>query len=231
MKKLLYFLLATALFISCKQNSGEKNAEKGGNSANSEASPSDGKGKTYGIKAGILISEMDMMGMGKATVENNFDDYGSVSLTNTKTSIMSMNTVTHSLKKDGWIYVWSDGQKEGQKFKLDAKGFAKDNMDIEALTDEMKQKMNFKEEGSADVLGKSCKVYSMTISEKGMDMAGKIYVWEKLALKSEFGAKDINIVMEPKSLDEHPSFAAGFFDVPAGITFSEMQNNQAPPQP
>lgn len=225
MKKILFLLFAFSAIISCKHNTpANQEQQSSGTASGSSTESVASANKIYGIKSGILISEMDMMGMGKATVENNFDDYGNVSLTNTKASIMSMNTVTHNLRKDGWMYVWTEGQKEGHKIKIDASQVSKENLDIDKLTQEMKDKMKLKEEGNSDVIGKSCKVYSMTISEKGMSMAGKVYVWEKLALKSEFDAKGMKISMLPKSLDEHPNFASGFFDVPAGITFTEMQN-------
>lgn len=229
MKKIIYLFFALSAFVSCKHDTTDSKQETGSTTGGDKEVVSEPvSGKTYGIKSGILVSEMDMMGMGKATVENNFDDYGNVTLTNTKAAIMSMNTVTHNLKKDGWMYVWTDGQKDGKKFKMDASQFSKDNLDIDKLSQEMKDKLKLKEEGTADVLGKSCKVFSMTIAEKGMSMAGKIYVWEKLPMKSEFGAKGMNIVMQPKSLDEHPNFAPGFFDVPTSVTFTEMQATDHP---
>lgn len=224
-KLTIIFILTLGVFISCKQTA--KN-DQGGEVVKEQAPETTEatSSKIFGIKTGILVSEMNMMGMGRTTIENNFDNYGQVSLTNANTNITmmnkSMNTMAHTLKKDGWMYIWTEGEKEGKKMKMDKNAFNKDNLDIESLTQEMKDKLKFKEEGSAQVLGKDCKVYSMVVSEKGMTMNGKVYVWEKLPLKSEFSAKGMNFVMEPKSLNENPAFPATMFDVPSDITFTEV---------
>jgi hypothetical protein len=181
----------------------------------SKTSETDGK-----VKSLLVETETEMPGMGKTTMKTIFDDYGKVKLTETNTAISagghSINNNAKSLLKDGYLYSWSTIGKSGSKFKIDESGF--DPKNLSNLTDEMRAKYNFKEEGSETVGGKECKVYSYSFEQ----MKGKVWIWKQVPLKSEInvGGKVYNTNFV--RLEEDPAIPAGTFDLPAGIEFKEM---------
>ena len=170
---------------------------------------------------------MNMEKMGKVTTTKYFDDYGKKELTKSATAISMMgkeiNSVSYSMMKDDYIYIWQEGAKDGSKMKMDASKFDPKDANFDKLTQEMKDKLKIKEEGSEDILGKTCKVISFTLDdERAKGATGKTAVWKGIALKSEFGMLGHTMLMEAKKIDENPSFSANQFELPANVTFKEL---------
>lgn len=106
--------------------------------------------------------------------------------------------------KDDYIYIWQEGATSGTKMKMDPSKFDPKNADFNKLTQEMKDKLKIKEEGTEDVLGKSCKVISFTLDdERTKGATGKSSVWKGIAIKSQFGIAGQTMLMEAKKLDEN----------------------------
>lgn len=232
MKNILLFFVIACLFTSC--NNTKTNADTEVEVSESTEQPVAEKiadavnGERYGIKSAIVESEMNMEKMGKVVTTKYFDDYGKVEF-NKYATLMSVmgkeiNSTSNSLMKDGYMYIWQDGATSGTKMKIDASKFDPKNGDFDKLTKEMKDKMKIKDEGTAEVFNKTCKVISLTMDG---NISGKSYTWKGITLKSEFGKDGHNMITEVKKLDESPSFAANQFEVPANVTFKEMNTTQA----
>ena len=232
MKNTILFFVIACLFTSCKNNNTTNADTVSSTSESSDKSVAEKiadavTGERYGIKAAIVESEMNMEKMGKVTTTKYFDDYGKKELTKSATAISMMgkeiNSVSYSMMKDDYIYIWQEGAKDGSKMKMDASKFDPKDANFDKLTQEMKDKLKIKEEGSEDILGKTCKVISFTLDdERAKGATGKSSVWKGIALKSEFGMLGHTMLMEAKKLDENPSFSANQFELPADVTFKEL---------
>ena len=219
MKHLMLILGIAATFTACKNNT----------ATNETAEPSsvvaDVKEAVVGdgLKSGSYESETIMPGgMGTTTTKVVFDDYGKKSRTQLQTAISfggkSMNNTSNSLMVDGFVYSWAEGTKTGSKIKLDESRFDASNMDFSKMTEEMKKKMNFKEEGNETVNGKDCKVASFSNEQ----MQGKVWMWKQIPVKMEMSVVGKTVTSTLKKLEENPSLPVGTFDVPADVEFKEM---------
>lgn len=218
MQKLLLIIGVLALFTSCKNNNASTATEP-----NSVVSEIKDAVTGEGLKSAIYETETVMpAGMGTTTTKVTFDDYGKKTRTEINSAISfggkSMNTSTNSLMIDGFVYSWQTGAKSGTKFKLDESRFDPNNLDFSKMTEEMRKKMNFKDEGTESVNGKECKVASFSTEQ----MQGKVWMWKQVPMKMEMSIVGKTVTSTLKHLEEDPSLAAGIFDVPADIEFKEM---------
>ncbi len=228
MKKLIMILAVAFLFTACKNNT--ETTEQAENTSViadiKEAVAGDG------LKSAIYESETLMPGgMGSSVNKVTFDDYGKKSRTEINSTITfggkSMNTSSNSLMLDGYIYSWQTGATKGNKFKLDESRFDPSNTDFSKLSEEMKKKLNYKDEGTETVNGKECKVASFSAEQ----MKGKVWVWKQIPVKVEMSVVGKTITSNLKSLEENPSIPAGTFEVPSGIEFREMSMPAEPKLP
>ena len=70
---------------------------------------------------------------------------------------------------------------------------------------------------------KNCTIYSFS-AEK---MQGKIWQWKGVPMKSEMNIMGQTVTTTVTKVEENPTFPAGTFDVPSGITFIEMATQAA----
>lgn len=218
MQKLLLIIGVSVLFTSCKNNNTSTVTEP-----NSVVSEIKDAVTGEGLKTAIYETETIMpAGMGTTTTKVTFDDYGKKTRTEINSVISfggkSMNTSTNSLMIDGYVYSWQTGAKTGTKFKLDESRFDPNNLDFSKMTEEMRKKMNFKEEGTESVNGKECKVASFSTEQ----MQGKVWMWKQIPMKMEMSIVGKTVTSTLKNLEENPGLASGTFDVPADIEFKEM---------
>lgn len=219
MQKLLLIIGVLALLTSCKNNNTTTTATE----SNSVVSEIKDAVTGEGLKSAIYETETIMpAGMGTTTTKVTFDDYGKKTRTEMNSAVSfggkSMNTSTNSLMIDGYVYSWQSGAKTGTKFKLDESRFDPNNLDFSKMTEEMRKKMNFKEEGTESVKGKECKVASFTTEQ----MQGKVWMWKQIPMKMEMSIVGKTVTSTLKHLEEDPGLAANIFDVPADIEFREM---------
>lgn len=228
MKNLFLIAVAVFLFTACKTNSSEDNNKESSGSVISDAidavTPSDG------LKSAIYETEMDMPGgMGKANSKVIFDDHGKKTLTQITTAMSfggkTMSTIATTLLVDGYAYSWSNVGKTGTKIKIDDSKIDPKNLDVSKLTDEMKAKLKFKDEGQETIDGRVCKVGSYSIEQ----MNGKVWIWKQIPVKMQMSIGGNVITSNLKNIEENPSIPAGTFDVPSTIEFKEMSMQNAAP--
>jgi hypothetical protein len=229
MKKIqLISVLAACFFMlaACKQGT-DKPADPGAEVKTETTDAPGAKGK-YSLKSAKVTSEMELPGgMGKNTTVLYFDDHGKKEMRENTTSIAvagkSMNTTTRTIIGTDYIYTWEVGKQTGMKIKLSDR-FDPSNMDYEKMTEEMRAKFKMKDEGTAEVLGKTCKV----ISFEAEGMKGKTYAWENIPLKVEMSMQGKTMVSEVTDIQENISIDASQFEVPADVEFKEMQMPKMP---
>jgi len=221
MKNLFLVLSAVFLFTACKNSATTTESES--DEAKTETAASDAYKGRYEFKSGVLETQTSMMQMGTANIKMTFDDYGKTQLTESAVSMDMMgkkiNTLTKSLMKDGYIYTWAEpSMGAATKMKMSADKFDEKNMDFNALTEEMKKRFQIKEEGGETIDGKTCKVFSFTTE----GMKGKTWVWKGVPLQSEMSVSGQTITSKFLRLEENPSLPASTFELPAGVTFNEV---------
>lgn len=217
-------LFALSLFVACQNTSPEKIIEKADSTPVTEEKVNADKpaGAKYTIKSGIISYKSEMMMM-KQNLTVYFDDFGKKTLTEINIDMFGQKIKTQTLVEGDYVYTWDSKKKEGSKVKIDQN--SPENVNFTELTDELRKKYNIREVGNADVLGRNCKVYEMTMNESGVK--GKYYIWNGLTLKTEATAQGMNIKMEAVKLEESPNFPADQFDLPKGITFKEISREEA----
>lgn len=223
MKNLLFIAMVACLFAACKNNSAPNNTSSETSAATtsptSETPISASPNGRFDDKSGILITETDMMGMGKTTAKLIFDDYGKHTFTEMKMNMMGKEMTTKSLIKDGYAYTWTEPVSMAMKAKIDESKPDDKNIDYKHLSEEMKKKLNMKEEADETVDGKNCKVYSFSFQE---GMTGKYFVWKGMPIQSEMNMSGKKIVTKFVSYEADASVPSSTFEVPSGIEFKEM---------
>ncbi|HNE50108.1 MAG: hypothetical protein U0T31_09680 [Chitinophagales bacterium] len=220
MKKLILLFGAVALFTACKNNSTEKTTANAATSSTTSAAAAAPADK---LKSAIYETEMEMPhGMGVTSTKVQFDDYGKKSRTEMKSSISfggnAKTSSVNSVLVDGYVYTWQSGAKTGSKIKIDESKFDPKNADFAQLSEEMKAKLNYKEEGTETLNGKECRVGSFNAEQ----MKGKIWMWKQIPIQMQMEMMGNTLTSKLKNLEENPSFPAGTFDIPTDITFSEL---------
>jgi outer membrane lipoprotein-sorting protein len=208
--------LSILMLVSCKQTANKPET--------TEASPDVPVLQTrYSMKSAKVTSLMQMPGgMGTSKSILYFDDHGKKEMRENITIIKmagrEMNTNSRVIIRDGYIYTWNIGQKTGNKIKMDTK-FDPSSIDYKKLTKELMDQFKMKEEGTADVLGKTCRVFSF----EAEGMKGKSYVWENIPMKTEMTIAGNSMVSEVTDLQENVSIPASEFELPAEVEFKELQ--------
>jgi hypothetical protein len=173
--------------------------------------------KRYEIKSASVKYKHSMMGT-ETTKMVYFKEYGDIEATTSDMSYMGMKGKQVSLQKEGFLYIFLEGEKEGMKMKMEDSIFKSQILNEENITKEKGKKT-----GTEKILGKECTVYE--INEGGVP--SKIWVWKKIPLKVTYSQQGVEVVMEALELNESPDFPEGIFDLPSTVTFKDL-SNQAP---
>jgi hypothetical protein len=198
MKNLLLLSLLAILVFSCSNDS---------------------TNKRYGIKSGIITYKTSMMGM-ETSKTVYFKDYGAIETNLVDGGMMGMTGKSHQVQKDGFIYMYQEGQKEGMKIKI-ADSIATEQSNL--FTEEsIVKKEGGKKTGTEKILEKECSVYEIT--KDGIN--SKIWIWNKIPLKMTVSQQGMEVVMIATELKETSDFPKGIFDLPSEITFKEMKDEQ-----
>jgi hypothetical protein len=233
MKILFVFLIFSFATVACNnnRNNDEKNLSPAGKDSvkkqddrktGKDENPSIQNQGRYGIKSARVVTLTALPnGMGNTSSTMYFDDYGKVSLTETVTKIamkgMPSQPKQYSLKKDEFIYTWTEGKKTGTRIKP---GMIHDlnNLDLEKLGKEMIEEMKIKKLGTETYLGKTCEVTEMNSDKLGK---GKILTWKNIPMLTDMTTMGMNIKAEVKELEENPSLDPAKFEIPADVEFQE----------
>ncbi len=211
MKNLLLLALLAMFIISCSSNESTKNTT---DEQTTEETKTTSTNNRYDIESGFVKYKMLMMGM-ETHVTQYFKDYGKTEATITEMEMMGQKMKTTNLRKDNYIYGYSDGQKQGTKVKMDEESVAEGEM--AKLDEKTILAQGGKKVDGEDILGKKCDVYEInTDTEKS-----KFWIWKSLMLKMTATQNGMEATMEATEIKETSDFPAGIFDVPQDIEFIE----------
>jgi hypothetical protein len=212
--RILYLALAIGMFgSSC---AGEKKGK-----ADDQHAATIQEGNRYSLKSGVMTYETQLpQSMGSTKRIMYFDDYGRkekmVSISSITAMGQSISQEMHVLTKDGFTYSWSVGDSSGMKVKVDSI-FDPSKMDYEHLSEEVRTQMNLKEEGTEEVNGKKCTIFSMDYE----GIKGKVWVWNNIPMKTQATMMGFNVIENLVSLEENVDVPASHFVLP-DIIWQEM---------
>lgn len=178
--------------------------------------------KLYGIKSGHLKYETQTSG-GIQYNELWFDDYGRTRKQHDQTMMEGMgNYHTEILMRDNKIYsnAWFDDEKK------DEAGMTEGTPDLNFLnpSEAFVKDTQFKELGTEEVFGKTCKVYTYKTKSLLRTITNTVWVWEGIILKMEtkgiLGANNSQMVT---LFEENPKIPASTFAIPSKVT--ELKGN------
>lgn len=217
--KTRFFILATtiAILLSCGQKTG-KNASNPDATAK-EMAQEMASTKTYQVDYKIT---MDMQGMKSTTISKQWIDLKNDRVameTQTETDMMGQKTKESSLiiDNDGWSYIINLATKTGVKMKSDEnEDDPMENIkpDDDETFREMIEKEGGKIIGNENFLGKNCIVVEMTSEGKTMKM------WYYKGIPLKMTSK--TYTMEATKFEEAVSIPNSKFEIPKGITISEI---------
>lgn len=243
MRKTLFILASFAglFLVSCSTNENgtgettDSTQVEATENVTEEVAP---EGARYGIKSGIVSYEAyEMMGM-KMIQTTYFDDYGKKEMQEvlTEGEMMGMKTKNHSVTilSDGYVIKYElennvNGKDQTKKIarKMKMTG-PMGNMDMSSLTDELKERYKYKEEGTETVAGIEGKKFSMTMDKEKANTEISGVVYKNIVLKSEASIAGMKISLVASKFEENADVPASKFEVPEGYTIEEMDMNMNP---
>ncbi|PKP03601.1 MAG: hypothetical protein CVU11_07600 [Bacteroidetes bacterium HGW-Bacteroidetes-6] len=169
----------------------------------------------YAVEKGIIEYKMETMGM-VSNIVVSWKDFGKLSSTTTSMNMMGFNTTSYMVNDGEYVYSWDGTTKQGTKVKYNMSD--ENEMNYRNIDDKQMKKFNIKNEGTEEVGGKKCDVYSMNMN----GASTKTWVWKGIALKMESTASGVSMKMELVKMQEDVEPAADAFDIPKDINFQEL---------
>ena len=172
--------------------------------------------RVYGIKSGHLKYETQTSG-GLQYNEVWFDDYGNLRKQHDQIMMEGFgNYHTEIIFRDGNVYsnAWFDNEKK------DEAKMTEGTPDLNYLNPsaEFIKKSQYKELGTEEVFGKTCKVCTYKTKSLLRTVTYKVWTWEGIILKMETkGALGADNSMMVTSFDQNPKLPASTFALPATI--------------
>lgn len=226
MKKILILVQVIGLTILMACNSGGS-----GNKGGSAEQP-------YGEKSGIVTYKpMDMMGV-KVTQTLYFDDYGKKEMRETMVegNMMGMDMRQHTVDiRDGNIMYHyelenvSGGQDRATKnaYKTDLTPEMFEQMNVGTLSEKLKVKLSFKDEGKETVAGIEGAKYS--IAPDSLNPTNRITGVHFKNIPIKISMAQMEIIADKVELGA--KIPAEKFKVPEGYTVMDQPTQQAPEMP
>jgi hypothetical protein len=168
--------------------------------------------KVYNIKSGII--EYKHSGMRSGTSTMYFDDYGQKSA---NYSVLTTNGKTQkswTISLGDMQYIFDPDTKTGQKLRNPMIEMLKEMDDREKFADEIYIRMGFKNAGTEKYLGKDCQIFKGDI--------GKVLTWNGILMFLEMNIMDNITRQEATRVEVNVPVKASYFEVPQGITFTEL---------
>lgn len=186
------------------------------------AQPANDAGAIYGVKSGIVTTESEMMGQTMVQVRY-FDDYGKKQATEMDFGGGKMRII----QVDGDNIMVNEDQKTATRMPgmggFGGRGGAQVN--FMNLTEDVIKNNNIKEIGEEVVAGKTCKKYSMSVSQMGQSSEAVVWVYKGVTLKTETQSQMGTMVQAATKFEENANIPASMFTVPEGITVQDMDMN------
>lgn len=186
----------------------------------------------YGIKSGIITTEMDMMG-NNIVSKQYFDDYGKKVATVSEGGMMGGSGETRTITDaDGARITINEAEKTATKMPSMG-GFGGGMMGGGAainwmkLDDQMMKDNNIKALGEETIAGKACKKYSVTSEGFMGEQTQTVWIYEGITMKSSTAMGDFGeMVQTVTKLEENVAVDAKMFTVPEGIEVTEFDMSQ-----
>jgi len=205
---------------------------------------SGGAGKTgsadqpYGEKSGIVTYKpMEMMGV-KVTQTMYFEDYGKMEMRETKVegNMMGMEMRQHTvdIREGNIVYHYEIENMAGGQDRATKNAYKSvltpdmfEQMNVSSLSDKLKAKLNFKDEGKETVAGVEGSKYS--IATDSINLTNRIIGvhYKNIPLKITMG--EMEIIADKVDFDA--KIPADKFKVPAGYTVMDQPAQQMPQMP
>ena len=178
----------------------------------------------YGIKSGIITTEMDMMGQ-NIVQKTYFDDYGKKQANVSDFGGGQMRTIT----QDGAQIMINEAEKSATRMPSFGGGMMGGaQVNFNNLTDEYMKANGIKAlDGEETIAGKVCKKYTVTTEGMMGEQTQTVWIYKGITMKSSMSMGDMGeMVRTVTKLEEDVAVDAAMFTVPAGIEVQEFDMSQ-----
>ncbi|HOY32970.1 MAG TPA: hypothetical protein PKW80_13915 [Bacteroidales bacterium] len=219
MKKiLLIVLLAVFMLWGCSGNkSSDDKTEIKGDTSIAYVDKIPAGAKKILLKSVIIHMKSSTFGMTQNIVIY-MDDYGRKQLAEVSQELLGKKVRQCSLVDSVYMYSYNPDDKTGKRTMVEAKG--PDNINFNAITHDMAKELNLKKNGTAELLGRQCDVYTMEIASA--KLKGTYYIWKGIPLKTVSTVAGISITMEATQIEENAVIPPEKFEIPEDINFEDV---------
>ena len=180
--------------------------------------------KIYEVKSGIVIMEMDMMGM-TIVQEIHFDDYG----TKQANFIVFQGKRMRGIEVNGENLMIDDASNTA--IKMPAMGMNVERINFVDRSEKNIRRNKIKELGTESYLGKECTKYSAAVFMMGQVVKQTVWVYKGITLKSSINTDFGEMVQKATSIVEDIEIPAATFEVPEGLKIQSMSRGDGPGGP
>jgi len=184
-----------------------------------------GQEKRYGIESAIVKKKTVMKAQGMEQTMSSvqyFADFGRKESVELTMNMQGQSFTVITMIKDGYMYSANMAVKQGTKINM-ADMDNIQSVNFLNLTDEVKKKYQIQANGMQQVAGKNCNRYEMSFTTQGQNVKGTVWVWQGLPLKSTINVAGNQVEEEATEIQEGAAIANDKFELPAGVTFTEMK--------
>ena len=209
MKKLALLLMVAAM--SATTVSAQPGGSKSSLLFSNASLPADAR---YELKSGIVKFNATSQG-NQITATQYFDDYGKKEAALSVTGTALVKTEIKTIQFGDTVYQINMVMKMGQKTTLPEKP-----VNYLQLTSAIREKYKVQELGEETVAGKSCKKYSLEVSQAGQTVKTEVCVWKGLVLKTVLKMGDVELMTQTATeVQENAEVDPKEFEVPEGVSF------------
>ena len=209
MKKLALFLMVAAM--SATTVSAQPGGSKSSLLFSNASLPADAR---YELKSGIVKFNATSQG-NQMTITEYFDDYGKKEAALTEAGSAFVKTEIKTIQFGDTVYQINMAMKMGQKTTLPEKP-----VNYLQLTSDVREKYKVQELGEETVADKSCKKYSLEVTQMGQTVKTEVCVWKGIVLKTVLKMGDVELMTQTATeVQENAEVDSKEFEVPEGVSF------------
>lgn len=190
----------------------------------------------YGIKSGVVTTQMDMMGQSMTQVLY-FDDYGKKQATSMDFGNMKMRMLNVNgdqiMYNENQNYAMRMGRQQGGNPGpgIGGRGMDASQINWNNLTDETIKKYNIKKVGREKVIGRPCTRYSYEIDINGQMQKTVVCVYKGIVLKTIYESENGSWEMNVAVLEENVEIPSTVFILPETVPVLDMNGSSFGPMP
>jgi hypothetical protein len=209
MKKLLFFVVAISVLISCSKTEEKKVESSDQETVTTQEDPQSVVNHRYGIKSGVIFYDAPM----GTKQELYFDDYGAKEVAITSVDLGITKSKSIDIRKDGFSYAYEEGKTEGTKKAW----YVPASTDYSKADPKTIERYKIKDLGTEIVAGKDCKKFSAEFG--GSPIVS--WTWNNIPIKSVTKMSGNDFVIEATKIQDG-SVDPKMFELPDGVTFKEI---------